>query len=247
MVSTAADAVGKRPGTADERPATARARPPGTRPPKAHPFLPRALHTQKALRVIRRTHSWLGMAGAAAAVIIGISGITLNHRAALNSRLPTDIASFQVNAPAGGFASQGEFEQFLQASLSLNGPPRERRGPAVRPPVAELGDRLVEQPRRFDAYYASAREVVEAEYVNGNRFIDVVQTERGFFSTLNRLHLASNTGPVWVAVIDAFSGALVVFSITGLLLWSRLTGPRLLAIGLAGSTLLATVYYAGVL
>ena len=63
----------------------------------------------------------------------------------------------------------------------------------------------------------------------------------------NRLHLAANTGPVWVAIVDAFSGALVVFSITGLLLWSRLTGPRLLAIGLAGSTLLATVYYAGVL
>ncbi|MYJ96701.1 MAG: hypothetical protein F4053_14300, partial [Proteobacteria bacterium] len=69
MVSTTADAVGRRSATAKARPL------------KAHPFLPRALHTQKALRVIRRTHSWIGMAGAAAGVIIGISGITLNHRA----------------------------------------------------------------------------------------------------------------------------------------------------------------------
>ena len=197
--------------------------------------------------MIRRTHSWMGMAGAAAGVIIGISGITLNHRAVLSGRLPTDITSFQVNAPADGFASQAEFERFVQASLALNGPTRERRGPAPRSSALELGDRLVEQPLRFEAYYASAREVVEASFVNGNRYIDVVHTERGFFSTLNRLHLAANTGPVWVAIIDAFSGALVVFSITGLLLWSRLTGPRLLAIGLAGSTLLATVYYAGVL
>ena len=74
-----------------------------------------------------------------------------------------------------------------------------------------------------------------------------LHTERGFFSTLNRLHRAANTGPVWVGIIDAFSGALVVFSVTGLLLWSRLTGPRLLAIGLAGSMLLATVYYAAIL
>ena len=135
----------------------------------------------------------------------------------------------------------------MQTSLSLNGPTRQRRGPAARPAAVELGGRLVEQPRRFDAYYASAREVVEANYVDGNAFIDVVHTERGFFSTLNRLHLASNTGPVWVAIIDAFSGALVLLSITGLLLWSRLTGPRLLAIGLAGTTLLGTIHYAGLL
>ena len=187
------------------------------------------------------------MAGAAAGVIIGISGITLNHRAVLSGQLPTEITSFHLSAPIGGFASQAEFERFVQVSLELNGPTRERRGPAPGPSAVQLGERLVEQPRSFEAYYASAREVVEADYVDGNTYIDVVHTERGFFSTLNRLHLAANTGPVWVAIIDAFSGALVVFSITGLLLWSRLTGPRLLAIGLASSTLLATVYYAGIL
>ena len=235
MVSTTADVIG-------------RLRAPGERPPKAHPFLPRALHTQKALRVLRRTHSWLGMAGAAAGVIVGISGITLNHRATLNSRLPTEIVNFQLNAPRDGFASQAEFERFVEASLALNGPTRERRG---RPPagaaVAELGGRLVEQPRRFEAYYASASEAVEIDYVDGNAYIDVVHTERGVLSTFNRLHLASASGGVWVLIIDAFAGALVVFSITGLLLWSRLTGPRLLAIGLAGSMLAGTVYYAKLL
>lgn len=213
----------------------------------AHPFLPRALQTQKALRVIRRTHSWLGMAGAAAAVIIGISGITLNHRATLNSRLPTDVTTFQLNAPSGGFESQVEFESFLQSALALNGPPRVRRGPAALMVPVELGGEPVEQPRRFAAYFASASEVVDARYVDGNRFVDIEHTERGFLSTLNRLHLAANTGVVWVLIIDAFSGALVVFSITGLLLWSRLTGPRLLAIGLAGSMLAGTLYYAIVL
>ena len=135
----------------------------------------------------------------------------------------------------------------MQTSLALNGPTRERRGAAPGARVAEVGGEPVEQPRRFEAYYASAGEQVEASYVNGNSYIDVVHTDRGFFSTLNRLHLAANTGVVWVLIIDAFSGALVVFSITGLLLWSRLTGPRLLAIGLAGSMLAGTVYYALVL
>ena len=105
----------------------------------------------------------------------------------------------------------------------------------------------MEQPRRFEAYYASASEAVEIDYVDGNAYIDVVHTERGVLSTFNRLHLASASGGVWVLIIDAFAGALVVFSITGLLLWSRLTGPRLLAIGLAGSMLAGTVYYAKLL
>ena len=234
MVSTTADVVGKR--------STARAQ-----PTRAHPFLPRALHTQKALRVLRKTHSWLGMAGAAAGVIIGITGITLNHRASLSGRLPTEIVNYQVNAPGEGFASQEGFERFVKAELDISGPTRERRGGPIQPAVAELGGRLVEQPRRFEAYYASASEAVDISYVNGNAYIDVEHTDRGILSTLNRLHLATASGVVWVLIIDAFSGALVVFSITGLLLWSRLTGPRLLAIGLASSMLLGSIYYANLL
>ena len=236
MVSATADVRGKR------RPAPAR-------PPKAHPFLPRALHTQKALRVLRRTHSWLGMAGAAAGVIIGISGITLNHRATLSGRLPTEIANFQLQAPVNGFGAQAEFERFVTALLQISGPVREPRGPArsQTPAVAEPGGRLVEQPTHFEANYASATETYEVSYVDGNALIDVVHADRGLFSTLNRLHLASASGIVWILIIDAFSGAMVVLSVTGLLLWSRLTGPRLLAVGLASSMLLGTVYYAIVL
>lgn len=103
------------------------------------------------------------------------------------------------------------------------------------------------QPRQFEVYYASANEAVDVTYVDGNAFMDVVHTDRGFFSTLNRLHLASASGVVWVLIIDAFSGALVVLSITGLLLWSRVTGPRLLAIGLAASMLVGAAYYANLL
>jgi hypothetical protein len=36
----------------------------------------------------------------------------------------------------------------------------------------------------------------------------------------------------WVLVIDTFAGALLAMSLTGVLLWSRLHGPRLAAIGL---------------
>ncbi|MGE4657405.1 MAG: PepSY-associated TM helix domain-containing protein [Gammaproteobacteria bacterium] len=217
------------------------------REPKAHPFLPRALHTQQFLRWLRRTHAWLGMAGAVAGVILGISGITLNHRANLSSRLPTDISAYQVEAPREGFSGQSEFERFVQVKLDIKGPATVPRGAAVRPAVVELGSRLLNQPSHFGAYYASAGEALNVSYVNGNAYIDVEHTDRGFFSTLNRLHLASASGTGWILIIDAFSGALIVLSVTGILLWSRLTGPRLLAISLVGLMLFGASYYANLL
>lgn len=218
------------------------------RPSKAHPFLPRALNTPNFLRWLRRTHAWLGMTGAVAGVILGITGITLNHRATLNRRLPVEINTYQIEAPREGFASQSAYESFVQAELDIRGPTRERRGQGpARPAVAELGGRLVDQPQYFEAYYASAGEAIDVSYVNGNAYIDVEHTDRGFVSTLNRLHLAGESGIGWVLIIDAFSGAMLVLSITGLLLWSRLTGPRLLAIGLASSMLFGAIHYANLL
>ena len=215
--------------------------------PRAHPFLPRALHTQQFLRWLRRTHAWLGMAGAAAGVILGISGITLNHRANLSSRLPTDISVYQVEVPREGFGEQSEFERFVQTRLDIRGPATMPRGAVVRPAVVEVGSRLLDQPRHFEAYYASASEAINVSYINGNTYIDVEHTERGLLSTWNRLHLASASGTGWILIIDAFSGAMIVLSVTGILLWSRLTGPRLLAIGLASTVLFSTLYYANFL
>jgi uncharacterized protein len=42
---------------------------------------------------------------------------------------------------------------------------------------------------------------------------------------------------VWVLFLDTIAGALIVMSLTGFLLWTRLHGPRLLAGGLVGGSL----------
>ena len=204
--------------------------------------------------MLRRTHSWVGITCAAAGAIIGISGITLNHRTDFNLQVAQAIENFQLEAPAGGFDAQADFERFLIDSLEINGQrfvpeeeEAERLAQRIAPAAVELGGRLVEQPQRLVTHFASANEQYDARYVEGNTYIDVSYTSRGILQTFNRLHLANFSGIVWVVVIDALSIAMVVLSLTGLLLWSRLTGPRILALGLAGSMLLGILYYALVL
>lgn len=242
MVNTSTENADKRPKTASARPL------------RAHPFLPRALHNRQALQVLRKTHSWVGITCAAGGVIIGISGITLNHRTDFNLQVIQGVENFQLEAPADGFAAQADFERFLIGSLGINGQTfvpeeedAERLAQRIAPAAAELGGRLVEQPQRLVTHFASANEQYDIRYVEGNTYIDVTYSTRGILQTFNRLHLANFSGNVWVFVIDALSVAMVVLSLTGLLLWSRLTGPRMLALGLAGSMLLGTLYYALVL
>lgn len=222
------------------------------RPPKAHPFLPRSLHTRPALQVLRKTHSWIGITGATAAVVIAISGITLNHNTVINPRIPVPTEDFQLEAPADGFATQADFERFLIDSLEINGHvfvPEEEEEMAQREPSAavELGGRPVAQPQRFVVHFATATEQYDIRYVEGNPYIDITHIDRGMMRTFNNLHLAQVSGNSWVFIIDVLSVAMVVLALTGLLLWSRLTGPRLLALGLASSMLLGTIYYALVL
>lgn len=53
------------------------------------------------------------------------------------------------------------------------------------------------------------------------------------------MHKGSGLGVAWVLLIDTIAGALIAMSITGVLLWSRLHGPRLLAAALAGGCIAA--------
>ena len=255
---------------------------PGKRPPKAHPFLPRRLQAPIILVWLRRSHGWLGVWGAVAGILFGLTTIAMVHSdlfpAEPESRsivqLPVDGAIINSVDDLGAFAKaelglKTEWRQPRNRGGGAGGAtPEPDEGTSAPTEVAGTGPAasaagmgaMSSNGRRsggaagarsnqpvFVTQFTSPQRTLDLRYVAGNEYIEITRTERGFFSTLNRLHLAANTGPVWVGIIDAFSGALVVFSVTGLLLWSRLTGPRLLAIGLAGSMLLATVYYAAIL
>ena len=79
--------------------------------------------------------------------------------------------------------------------------------------------------------------MVNAEYWVGNRSVSVERTDPNFLGKLVRLHTGAGASVAWILLTDTLAGALIALSLTGFLLWTKLHGPRLLALGLAGTCL----------
>lgn len=57
------------------------------------------------------------------------------------------------------------------------------------------------------------------------------------FAFINRLHTGVGMGVGWILLADTLAGGLVLLSLTGLLLWTKLHGSRLTMAGLGLTSL----------
>ena len=67
--------------------------------------------------------------------------------------------------------------------------------------------------------------------------------DRNVFAFLNRLHMASGMGVAWILLADTIAGSFIILSLTGILLWTRLHGPRLLAAALGLGSLTLAIFF----
>ena len=209
---------------------------------KLHPFLPAAMHRPRAIRWLKRFHAWFGVAGAAAGIVFAWSGFVLNHRTDFRIGGENAVHEFAIPAPdEAAFADGDAFGQYVRQQLDLFGQPK---APGMGGMGAAVpGGPPVENPVRFQALFRAASNQVAASYRAGEPTIAITRQERPPIRTLNRMHLGQAPNMGWQLVMDAFSGALIFLVVTGLLIWSRLSGPRLLALGLLCVSFSLTGYW----
>jgi hypothetical protein len=80
--------------------------------------------------------------------------------------------------------------------------------------------------------FHNPQQSVNAEYWVGNSFVSVKRQDANIFAFITRLHKGVGMGTAWVLLADTLAGGLVFLSLTGLLLWTKLHGSRLLMAGL---------------
>ena len=205
-------------------------------------FLPLAWSRGAFLKWLRRTHAWLGLWGATLGILFGVTGILLNHRGTLRiNAAKTEQTERELSLCNPRPENIEAFAAWLQVELDLD--KKWNRARSQEPREISWGGKSVTQPERWSVSFSNPKRSYSAEYWVGNAYTTVRQFDRNIFAFLNRLHMASGMGVAWILLADTIAGSLIILAISGILLWTRLHGPRLLAAGLAfGSLILAILF-----
>jgi uncharacterized protein len=190
---------------------------------------------------LRRIHLYVGLWGAVLGLLFGATGILLNHRAVL--KIPVEktvLRSVQIALPAGrAFDSPDAMARWLEAELRFDAlQTRVKAEPAA---TVRWADRDVLQPTRWTFQLHAPRRGVAAEFYVGNRFVKADIQDATPIGTLTRLHMSVGVNAFWVLLADTIAGGLIVLSLTGLLLWTRLHKVRLTGVVVALAAVTAAV------
>lgn len=213
--------------------------PPASRRPRTGPLLFVPAHWQRVsfLKWLKRVHAWTGLWGALLFLTLGSSGFLLNHRATLkiDTGAPREVSSVDLRVPVGQLRDEAGVDAWAKATLHVPGrgrtPPPEPGGPVM------LAGRTLPQAEKLVRTYALVDGRFTVSTVPGSGVVNVKRDSVGVLTVMKNLHLGNGFGVAWVLLIDTIAGALVTMSVTGVLLWSRLHGPRLAAAALAAGSL----------
>jgi uncharacterized protein len=205
---------------------------------RTYSFLPARWHRKKVLKWLRRTHAWLGLWGAILGFMFSFTGIVLNHRQILKIDLPrADNKTIEVALPEQRPADPQAMAAWLKETLAIEQPLI--RTNVQKPRKLEWGDDLW-QPEMWRISFSVPHHSYTAIYWVGSSKVSVNDFRPNIWMTLNRLHRTDSVNAVWVLVTDTVAASIMVLSITGLLLWTKLHGRRLLALALGfGSFIIA--------
>ena len=213
-------------------------RPAGSRQPALNSggylFLPARWRRARLLAWLRRLHGWLGLWGGVAGMLFGATGILLNHR----SQMPVDAIKTQqtlvrLALPNERPTGPDSLARWLQAELDLRNVAVRVKRDAPRP-VAWSEQPLVE-PEHWQVTLWNPARVIQADYWLGLPHVTVRQTNGNVFSLLTRMHKAEGVHAGWILLADTVAGSLIALALSGILLWTRLQGRRLVALAISGT------------
>jgi uncharacterized protein len=202
-------------------------------------FVPSRWQRARAIRWLKRTHAWTGFWGAMLFLMLGISGILLNHRHILeiDTGEPVAVQSMNIAVAPGIITNEAGLGRWAIAKLALPTEPRalkkdakntNGKGEARKTFVGSAQPEAVLWTQQFT--HPDGR--ITVEYSPGASSVAVRQDATNILGIVKNLHKGSGVGVAWVLFMDSIAGALITMSVTGFLLWTRLHGGRLIAGGI---------------
>jgi uncharacterized protein len=211
-------------------------------------FFPHRWQRGHVVRWLKRVHAWTGFWGAILFLMIGISGVLLNHRDTLKIETgePVEVSAMDVAVPAGSIKDEKALGAWAKREFRLQTearPPRGEGGKGGRgkPEAKSFLGKERPEAEKWELNFNHPNGRITVEHVKGSGSVAVKQTSQNLLGFMKNMHKGSGVGVAWVLFMDTIAGALIAMALTGFLLWSRLHGGRLLAGALLiGSTALGT-------
>jgi uncharacterized protein len=203
-------------------------------PPKAMPS------RGTFLRWLRRTHGWIGLWGAVFGLLFGFSGFLLNHRAVLKiPAIKMQESQMQLALPAQPPADLKAFTVWIQNELHLHHEPIQRPPRTGDKPSRDAAwdGKKVRQPAQWKVEFQTPQSAIIAEYVVGNQFATITRQNSNTMGFFTRMHKGVGMNIGWILLVDSFAGSMILLSITGVLLWTRMRGSRLTMAGIMGTAI----------
>jgi len=198
----------------------------------------------RVLHWLRTAHLWVGLWGAAIGLLFGLSGFLLNHRALL--KIPVEraeVATANVVHPEE-FADVDAFATWVAAYAQLEGARSNIR--KEQSSTVQWRGQSVQQPERWSVNLSTPKLSVSAKHIPGSGIIDVETQNATTWGLLLRMHTGSGASAAWILLVDTIAGALMILTLSGVLLWSRLRPPRLLGVAVLLAVPLMTFAYLSV-
>ena len=202
-------------------------------------FVPRSWQKQSVILWLRRTHAWTGVFGAIFFFCLGLTGFYLNHRTAtlhIDGGSTRVVGEVNIGVDPGLITDETSLVAWMRDTLDAKGEVARRRG-APGGQVQFRGGQ-VDQPQTLSVSLRGPNATLSTTYVVGSNMATVKETNPSLLKGLIDLHKVIGVGAGFILLMDAMAGAMIFMSVTGVLLWTRLHGPRLLAVGLMGGVVI---------
>lgn len=204
----------------------------------------RAKRSRRAslIKWLRKVHGWVGLWGAAIGLLFGVTGFVMNHRGEplhVSAGAP-QVETMQLKMPDPAPQTPRAFAKWLRAQSGLHLP--QKLGRVQKEPGRPVawGDHEAVQPEHWQLMFVSPNGNVAVEYWVGNDYATLRRTRNALLATLTNLHKGVGMSIGWVLFIDTFAGALILLSLTGVLLWTELNKRKTVgAVLLIGSIVVA--------
>lgn len=197
----------------------------------AYRHLPKHPRKARILRLLRKLHAWIGLGGAVFGLLFGITGFLLNHRGVMK----IESGQIQERKVSVEFPEAPASPEVLARTLAarFNVPMHRVKWLTKAAKPGRLGGAQVQAAEQWTVAFLGHAHFALATYTPGNRTVELEQRDANFVQALKRLHKGDGGQFGWTLLSDAFAGALVFLTLSGVLLWTRLSGSKLLAAGLA--------------